>query len=122
MPEHGEVHAFVFKLEVQTPRASGNRIINPCLVKLVDNAVSIQVSIFESTHTGVLLTAGKYFLTALEQAIYYIAYDRAVRLTGLDEVLGCGMHITTGGCFRQISNAATEEVKVTLDIVIETVF
>ena len=75
LPEHVEVKVFITQVDIQTPREVGHRTEDPSLVLLVDDTVTIKVTLFKTTYTGILLTAGQNLFAVLEQAINHITYD-----------------------------------------------
>ena len=75
LPEHVEVEVFIAQVDIQAPREVGYRREYPGLVLLVDNAVTIEISVLQTTYSGILLTASQHFLTVLEQSVDDITHD-----------------------------------------------
>ena len=121
LPEHREVEVLVAEFEVQTPREVGHGREDPRLVLLVDEAVAVEVGILQTTHAGILLTAGQHFLTVLEQAVDDVAHDGAIGTLRLNEVLLGSVHVGTCSGLRQVGHLRAEEVEVAVDVVAQAV-
>ena len=81
----------------------------------------VEVGILQTAHTSVRLTRGFCLLAVLEESIYNVAHDRAVRLLRLHEVLLHCVCIRAGCGRRQIRHFVAEEVDVGSHVVAQTI-
>ena len=93
LEEHGEVEVLVVKGHVQAPGEGGNWVVDPCLVVCIDDAVPVEVSIFQTAQTGVFLSAPLQLLFALVETVHHISHDGAICLSCLHKILFGSMGI-----------------------------